>query len=697
MSTRDKKILVVDDDVPSLIMLRGILHDYTNIFEARNGVEAMAFLERNPDTSLVILDYLMPDMDGLEVLARMRLSPYLANTCVLMLSGASDTELRNRALKLGTTDFANKPYHGPLLRQRVQNLLSLPLQPPASEPGSFMYQMYENSRRQGTGIAAYELKDDKIKHLYSNPNCAAIAGYTMSEYHKLIKEDSTTERVIHPDELGSFKKALETLAADRRPFIQKFRCQKKDGTFRNVSILASILGSNPEDPIIYIVIVPLMENVIDTASNIKPLLSKTNGIDVLTGVPDRAGFMHETRRMIDENAKENFVLFIADIDRFKVVNDLFGMKTGDNILVHLANRLRPLIAGRGTLGRIEPDKFAGCIMESEFDLDKLLKAESGISESLALHYNLTIHNGIYPVTEPTIEISQMCDRAKIALSSVKGNYIQRYAFYDESMRQAMLAEQQILNDMHLALEKGDFVIFLQPIYSLHFDKIVAAEALIRWKHPQHGLVAPGQFIPLFEKNRFITNLDHYMWEKTAAYLAKRARQGLPPIPISVNVSRMNLHNPNLTKDFTNLLERYHISSSLMRLEITESAYTDNPEQLIRATKSLRDTGFKILIDDFGSGYSSLKMLKDIPMDMLKIDMDFLDNLESSSRGARILLGVIDIAQKLGMTTIAEGVETKFQLDFLRTSGCDNIQGYYFSKPLPTNKFEKMLLNSPLLF
>lgn len=319
-----------------------------------------------------------------------------------------------------------------------------------------------------------------------------------------------------------------------------------------------------------------------------------------------------------------------------------------------------------------------------------------MSESLGLSYNLTGHSGLYIIDDRSLEISQMCDRARLALASVKNNYMQRYAYYDESMRQEMLAEQDILNNMHQALEREDFVPFLQPIYSLHFDRPVSAEVLVRWKHPEKGLVPPGSFIPLFEKNRFITNLDHYIWEQACRYIAHRRDEGLSVFPLSVNVSRMNLFNPELVSELKSLLRRYKVQPSLLRLEITESAYMDNPQQLIDATHKLQQAGFKILIDDFGSGFSSLNMLKDIPLDILKIDMKFLNDLENSSRAAAILLGIVNIAQHLGMITVAEGVETQFQLDFLRTAGCDNIQGFFYAKPMPMAEFDKFLDDPPMI-
>ncbi len=688
---KSQKILIVDDDDTSRMLLHGILHDYTNLYEEEDGVEALAFLQRNPDTALVILDVVMPRMNGLEVLTRMRLSPYLANTPVLVMSAATELDLHVRALKLGATEFASKPYQSPLLRQRVANLLQLP-KAPAAETDSFARQMYRQSQSLDTGIAVYEMDaSHALQTIYFNDSYARLCGYTTPEYQALLEDESAIERTIHVDDAPAFRHAMETLAADRKPFCKEFRIQQKDGSIYPVTFFADYFSRSSEQAVFCIIAVPTAENT--ATSKLAHLAISENSIDSLTGIPNREAFLELTRRMLDERPGEKFLLAVFDIDRFKVINDLFGTKVGDNILIHLAGRLREDILGRGTFGRLGSDSFAFCVAEDSFDLHRLLRQESGLSDIFGLHYNLTIHNGLYSVAEPQLDISQMCDRAKIALTSVKSNYIQRYAYYDESMRQEMLAEQQILNDMHQALEKGDFLLYLQPIYSLNFNKTVSGEALVRWNH-NGTLITPGQFIPLFEKNRFITNLDHYMWELTCRYLANRKKNKLPPIPISVNVSRANLFNPGLVKDLNGLLKKYDISPSLLRLEITESTYMDNPQQLITATRALQKAGFKILIDDFGSGYSSLNMLKDIPLDILKIDMRFIDDLETSSRGATILLGVIRIAQSLGMTTIAEGVETKFQVDFLRTAGCDNIQGYFYSKPLPAAEFTSLLEKPP---
>ena len=266
----------------------------------------------------------------------------------------------------------------------------------------------------------------------------------------------------------------------------------------------------------------------------------------------------------------------------------------------------------------------------------------------------------------------------------------RYAYYDASMRDQMLQEQMIVRDMNFALQEHQFTIFLQPVYSLVSNHIVSAEALVRWFHPVNGMISPGKFIPVFERNGFIVKLDRFVWEEVCKFLKRQRESGQKLIPVSVNVSRMNFYNLDLLEFLLNLIERYELEPWMLKLEITESAYTDNPHQLTSVIKVFREEGFPVLMDDFGSGYSSLNMLKNLPVDVLKIDMAFVRELEKSARARSILKSIMHLAFDLDMGVVVEGVETKAQVDFLASIGADDIQGYYFSKPLPVPDFIEKL-------
>lgn len=694
MDNKEKKILIVEDDEASRSLLRQSLSDWTKVFEAGNGVEALAFLQRNPDTALVVLDFMMPRMDGLELLIRMRLSPMFRDLPVIMLSAAPEEDLNRRAMMLGATRFVYKPYRTALLKGMAEELLDLPRYEPEIVPGSLDSFIFSRSQAIDSGILVVELKEDgSLSTVYFTPTYAMLCGYTAREYDALVVSGTDLLTTIPNDHYDSLRMSVGMIAEEKSPMAFYLRVQRQDRQSLTLSCLGECVMATENRPVVCLLVdTQELETERAGASGAMP----GGKLDRLTGIATRDTFFHSARRMIDESPDEKYVLGTLDIDRFKIINDVYGTTVGDSILVQLAASLARETLGKGVCGRLGADVFAFCLREEDFDLEALLQSQRFLSDNLGLAYNLVVHNGIYPITEPDAEIATMCDRANMARSTIKGDYNKRYAYYDEPMRAAILAEQEILNDMQKALETGAFVLYLQPIYSLNFEKPISAEALVRWNHPEKGIIEPGKFISLFEHNRFITNLDHYMWEMTCRYLADRRDRGLAPMPISVNVSRVNLFQPDLVSDLMEILAKYNLPPSMLRLEITESAYMDDPSQLVTASEKLRKAGFKILVDDFGSGYSSLHMLKDIPLDVLKLDMRFLSDMEPSSRAATVLLGVIRIAQSLGMVTVAEGVETKFQLEFLRSAGCDNIQGFFYAKPMPIDEFELFLDSSPVL-
>ncbi|MEG2455526.1 MAG: EAL domain-containing protein, partial [Oscillospiraceae bacterium] len=251
------------------------------------------------------------------------------------------------------------------------------------------------------------------------------------------------------------------------------------------------------------------------------------------------------------------------------------------------------------------------------------------------------------------------------------------------------AEQGITNEMNFALDHRQFEIYLQPLYNIHTKLPCGAEALVRWMHPQKGIISPGRFIPIFERNGFITKLDYYVWERACQCLHGWIARGLTPLPLSVNVSRVNVYNPNLTETLLELVNRYGLEPALLHLELTESAYTDNPVAMKKVMGQLQRHGFTIVMDDFGSGYSSLSLLKDIELDVLKIDMQFLSKTEVPGRGENIIASVIRMAKWLNIPVVAEGAETAQQVDFLRSVGCDYVQGYFFAKPMPVEDYEAL--------
>ncbi|MEG2000506.1 MAG: EAL domain-containing protein [Evtepia sp.] len=418
--------------------------------------------------------------------------------------------------------------------------------------------------------------------------------------------------------------------------------------------------------------------------------------DTLTRIFNKTKFFDDTREMLLEYPKTTFVFIRFDIDNFKLVNNFFGYEQGDKILKFVASNIVSTTRNSlpRTYGRIERDVFCLCI---PYRHDKLMAGIPLAHEYLnqgAHSYMLSPTFGLYVITNPSIPIEQMYDRATIAAKTCKKNIVDYYCFFSDEMEQKLQEEQEILNDMNLALREGQFEIYLQPKYLLDSDLSDGAEALVRWNHPLKGQILPGKFIPLFESNGFITQLDYYVWETTCKLFRKWLDEGRTPRPISVNVSRVNLFNPNIAEKIIELVERYDIPPRLLNLELTETAYTTNPEFVTQVTTKLQARGFVVMMDDFGSGYSSLNLLKDISVDVIKLDMRFFSNTHDVRRGENIVAAVIRMAKWLNITTIAEGVELHSQVEFLREVGCDYVQGFYFAKPMPVSEYESRICSDP---
>lgn len=412
--------------------------------------------------------------------------------------------------------------------------------------------------------------------------------------------------------------------------------------------------------------------------------------DELTGIYNKQAFYAKTKEMLLDNPDKNFDLLRINIERFKVLNDLFGESTGDKLLRYIGKFLKEINLPLCVSGRLYADNFVVCYEAGKGDSRRMINTLQMVADSFAINNRTILSFGLYRIDDKTLPVSVMCDRANMALWKAKGNFKNPYCEYDEKMRQQVLKEQKIINAMEMAIQNKEFTLYLQPKYNIEKGTIIGAEALVRWISLENGFISPGDFIPVFENNGFVYEVDKFIWEESCRYLRKWLDEGREVHPISVNVSRIDLYDPKLVQHLVDLREKYQLPSQYLELEITESAYTEDPEQIITITRQLREAGFVILMDDFGTGYSSLNMLKDIQIDVLKLDMGFLKSSDYSAKGGNILTAILKMAESLKMQTIAEGVETKEQVEFLKSIGCKYVQGFYYSKPLPVDEFEKLI-------
>lgn len=554
-----KKVIIIDDQYVNRALLQKILQDTYDVLLAENGQIGLDILKKyNREIVCIVLDLVMPVMDGIDFMKLVSQIPEYSNIPILVATAAEDSQKEEECLKLGAWDFIHKPYQANILKIRMQNTI---------------------------GRSQMKLMQ-QVKH--------------MAEF------------------------------------------------------------------------------------------------DPLTNLFNRTKFFNETQNMLAVAGDTNYYMVRFDIDRFHLINAFFGEQQGNKILQYIASILRETMDGKPnmTYGHFEADVFCVCAAFTEDELQELVeKIKDGLKDYKKDYY-IEPSFGVYMIEDKKLAIEQMYVNATTAAKKCKNKYMTYLSFYDDSMNEDVVAEQGIMNEAQTALDEEQFVPYLQPKYNLKTRQPYGAEVLVRWIHPEKGLISPGAFIPVFEKNGFIGKLDYYMWEKSCKLLRSWVDRGFDPAPVSVNISRANMYNPRLVDVIYDLVQKYEISPSLLNLELTESAYMDNPNMIKETVAKLQEKGFLIMMDDFGSGYSSLNTLKEIPVDTLKVDMKFLPTEDVSDRikgrGERILASVVRMAGWLGLTVIVEGVETAQQLSFLESIGCEYVQGYYFARPMPVADYEKII-------
>lgn len=552
----ERKVLVVEDNEINRAALCAILSSQYTVLEAENGAQALSLLEKYREgISLILLDIVMPVMDGYTFLKHLKADQRLNSIPVIVTTSNNSEADEVAALSNGATDFITKPYRAQVILHRAAGIIRL----------------------RETSALIHQIQYDRVTGVYS----------------------------------------------------KEYFCQQvRDILFRNPDVKYDILCS--------------------------------------------------------------------DIEDFKLINDTFGIAAGDRLLRQVAELCTLRLGDRGICGRLSADQFA-CLLEHREDYadEMFTQSDSRINSGFG-DQNVIMKYGIYTVEDREVPVEQMCDRALLAAHSIKGKYGKHFALYDDKLRATLLRRQAITDGMETALATGQFEVYLQPKYQLRDGRLAGAEALVRWNHPEWGLQPPGEFIPIFERNGFITKLDQYVWERVCALLQEWDRKGYPSINISVNVSRMDIYNADLADVLTGLVRRHGLSPSRLHLEITESAYTDTSRQLIETLSALRKLGFVIEMDDFGSGYSSLNMLTEMPIDVLKLDMRFLQTDGVRPAGQGILRFIVDLARWMKLSVVAEGVETREQLECIQAIGCDYAQGFYFAKPTSVGGFEALLTNQSIV-
>lgn len=423
-------------------------------------------------------------------------------------------------------------------------------------------------------------------------------------------------------------------------------------------------------------------------------------IDPLTGGRTATKFRIDASEVIKSASDGTYAVVSLDVDKFKYINNLFGFEEGNEVIKIIDRVLKDNMSAGELYGHKDADNFFILLKMRDkssliLRLERISNQVKELCEERVKRVEIILSMGVYQIENKDMPIEDQIDNAQLPRKSIKGIHNIEYAFYDESLKKTLLYEKDIENRMADAIRKKDFVVFYQPKYYAADARLSGAEALVRWKKKDGVYLPPGDFIPVFEKNGFIVELDKYVFETVCKDLKIWIDEiGLENVkPVSINLSRLHLYNHDLVEEYCAIQQKYNIPPYLLQLELTESVLFDNTSEMLVIIDQFHKKGFDILMDDFGSGYSSLNMLKDVPVDVIKLDKGFIDDLTSNAKGRRIIESVVVLAQNLSMKVVAEGVETQEQFEFLKNVSCDEIQGYYFAKPMEKSEYEQRLFKA----
>lgn len=490
------------------------------------------------------------------------------------------------------------------------------------------------------------------------------------------------DNVLSPEDGGIFKDCLNALEQGASSGEMTVRLRRRDGRFIWCRVTYTCLA----DPDLGIRYIGTISDV-DEVTRATQALRFRAEYDPLTGAYNMQTFFEKADLLIRQgDGPRHIVRF--DVAGFKGINEMFGLEEGDRLLRAIAHLVREQIdKRRETFARLSGDVFVACLAG---DRDRVRRFVGWLSRQLREYtqsYRVMLFFGICPVEKRRTPVHVLCDWAHLALKTVKGSDLTNYAFYDGELRARLLDENNIKDQMHEALEKGQFVLYLQPKVEISSGRIVGAEALARWRHPTDGLILPGRFVPLFERNGFIVRFDEYIWEQTCKMLRLWLDKGYRPTPVSINVSRMHFNDDHFSGKLLALTDKYHLPRHLLELELTESAFFESEKTLIRVMNDLQKQGFVFSMDDFGTGYSSLSTLRALPFNIVKLDRTFISDGTDNERGQIVARNTVTMARQLKMKIIAEGVETVEQARFLLSIGCNYAQGYYYARPVDPEEFE----------
>lgn len=684
----DKKtLLAVDDAEINRKILSKLFSSEFDVIEACDGQEALDIIsERKGNIDVIILDIIMPKYDGFYFLKKVKDTDF-ADIPVVIATTDNSPEAEDKLLDLGATDLIYKPFNPQNAVKRVKAILA------RKESENQKIKSTTASLEERHTIVMRQTNTFSAEYIFESGKT-----FVDPEYIQFVHRDFCNIDIFDPTTMIGliYRPDLDAVIS----FLNISEIHETTQRYVNIRILT--------DNNIYewfrVALTIYIENGIKTRAiltfnninNEMEAIKKLeifSSIDRLTKIPNRNTFVEKTQAIIEENDGQKFAVVRFDIESFKIINQLFGTSEGDSILKFIAVKLQEIIEPikNGTYCRITSDLFAFSIpYENDDLLNLVIDTLVAAVKMYPLNFDITLSFGIYIAENSEYSVRHMLDRAGVAQKATKNNYKSHVSYFDEALKEQEEIEITIVSEMKRALDNGEFKIYLQPKVDMRTGKIIGSEALVRWVHPEKGLISPRNFIPIFENNGFITELDYYIFDTVSKQLDKWRSEGIPILPVSVNVSRADLYDPNLFPNIVKIVDKYNIPHEDIEFELTESSFISDNYKLIELTQSLQKGGFHVLMDDFGSGYSSLNSLKDIKVDVLKIDINFLPTSKDDERAGKILTSVVSMAQALDLKVVVEGVETRDQADFLISIGAYEAQGYFFFRPMPIEDYEKTL-------
>jgi diguanylate cyclase (GGDEF)-like protein len=494
---------------------------------------------------------------------------------------------------------------------------------------------------------------------------------------------------IHADDVTKFRGFLRANKVGQVPDTVIFRRRSKNNKY----CLLISKRKNFYDK--YGNLIRILGTIQDITSEMQESsIKEASIIDKLTGISNYTTFITKSDIFISKGINHKYAILVFDIDKFAVINDIHGVHEGDKLLKYVGQTLNAHAEKFKQYCRLYSDNYAVLIeYKTNLEINTITELLSEELKKYPLKHDIKLSFGICMVGSKRDTAASYCERANIAKKSIKGNALKFIAYYDDTLRKQGIIDKDIESEMHPALEYGEFQIYLQPKVLIGTTEVVGAEALARWVHPKKGFIPTDTFIPIFERNGFIIKLDYYIWERTFQTVRKWLDKKCPVVPVSINVSRIHLNNYDFANFLIGLSKKYNVLPKYIELELTETIVFENIGEINRMLHVLKKEGFILALDDFGSGYSSLNMLKDMPIDIIKIDRGFLNETFTTSKGRTVIKYVIAMANELKMKIVAEGVKDFAQAEFLYHAGCDTAQGHFYSKPLSIKEFEQYAYHS----